>query len=201
MRLWQRARLGEQEHAPTGRRWESPPERGSLTFDGEGRCISYLERKATGVKTAIHEHNGTYQFDMKVQTPHVPRCAAENASKCSPFYHDQEQTPEVPTTDDPAQEVQAPPLAAGTASVPPSAGPEMSPRQVPQAPARGDPATSVGIVSRRGETAAKGVAALLGAMLLVERLEQQSVGGTLRSLEFSFLILRVSARSIFEPSR
>ena len=33
-------RLGEQEHAPTGRRWESPPERGSLTFDGEGRCIA-----------------------------------------------------------------------------------------------------------------------------------------------------------------
>ena len=28
---------------------------------------------------------------------HVPACAAENATKCSAFYHDQEQTPEVPT--------------------------------------------------------------------------------------------------------
>lgn len=32
---------------------------------------------------------------------HVPACAAENASKCSVFYHDQEQTPEVPTTANP----------------------------------------------------------------------------------------------------
>ena len=39
-----------------------------VVFDknAEGRCISYLERKATGVKTAIHERNGTYQFDIKV---------------------------------------------------------------------------------------------------------------------------------------
>ena len=29
---------------------------------------------------------------------HVPDCAAENATKCSVFYHDQEQTPEVPTS-------------------------------------------------------------------------------------------------------
>lgn len=28
---------------------------------------------------------------------HVPACAAENATKCSRFYHDQEQTPAVPT--------------------------------------------------------------------------------------------------------
>ena len=33
--------------------------------DREGRCISYLECKATGVKTAIHERDGTYQFDIK----------------------------------------------------------------------------------------------------------------------------------------
>ena len=32
---------------------------------------------------------------------HVPNCAAENASKCSLFYHDQEQTPEVPTKANP----------------------------------------------------------------------------------------------------
>lgn len=32
---------------------------------------------------------------------HVPDCAVENTSKCSPFYHDQEQTPEVPTPQDP----------------------------------------------------------------------------------------------------
>eukprot|EP01065_Artemidia_motanka_P034933 TRINITY_DN42915_c0_g1_i1.p1 TRINITY_DN42915_c0_g1~~TRINITY_DN42915_c0_g1_i1.p1 ORF type:complete len:440 (+),score=155.68 TRINITY_DN42915_c0_g1_i1:56-1375(+) len=32
---------------------------------------------------------------------HVPACAAENASHCSVFYHDQEQTPEVPTPQQP----------------------------------------------------------------------------------------------------
>ena len=36
------------------------------------------------------------KFDPKATT-HVPRCAAENRSKCSAFYHDQEQTPAVPT--------------------------------------------------------------------------------------------------------
>jgi hypothetical protein len=34
-------------------------------------------------------------------TYNVPACAAENQSKCSPFYHDQEQTPEVPTQSKP----------------------------------------------------------------------------------------------------
>ena len=34
--------------------------------DANGRCISYLESKATRVKTAIHDRNGTYQFDIKV---------------------------------------------------------------------------------------------------------------------------------------
>eukprot|EP00730_Choanoeca_flexa_P015068 TRINITY_DN6822_c0_g1_i1.p1 TRINITY_DN6822_c0_g1~~TRINITY_DN6822_c0_g1_i1.p1 ORF type:complete len:447 (+),score=75.41 TRINITY_DN6822_c0_g1_i1:2-1342(+) len=32
---------------------------------------------------------------------HVPACAPENSSKCSMFYHDQEQTPEVPTSSQP----------------------------------------------------------------------------------------------------
>ena len=32
---------------------------------------------------------------------HVPNCAPENPSKCSVYYHDQLQTPEVPTTADP----------------------------------------------------------------------------------------------------
>ena len=32
---------------------------------------------------------------------HVPDCAAENKSKCSVFYHDQEQTPAVPTASNP----------------------------------------------------------------------------------------------------
>jgi len=32
--------LGEKVHSPTGRSWVSPPERGSLTFDGEGQCIA-----------------------------------------------------------------------------------------------------------------------------------------------------------------
>ena len=34
--------------------------------DANGKCISYLECKATKVKTATHERNGTYQFDIKV---------------------------------------------------------------------------------------------------------------------------------------
>ena len=33
--------------------------------DPNGRSISYLECKATGVKTAIHERSGTFQFDIK----------------------------------------------------------------------------------------------------------------------------------------
>lgn len=32
--------IGSTTHAPTGRRWESPPECGSATFDAEGRCVS-----------------------------------------------------------------------------------------------------------------------------------------------------------------
>ena len=31
--------------------------------DANGKCISYLECKATKVRTAIHERNGTYKFD------------------------------------------------------------------------------------------------------------------------------------------
>lgn len=38
------------------------------------------------------------RFDTRKTSYHVPLCAPENTSKCSPFYHDQEQTPEVPTT-------------------------------------------------------------------------------------------------------
>ena len=34
--------------------------------DVNGNCISFLECKATKVKTAIWERNGTYQFDIKV---------------------------------------------------------------------------------------------------------------------------------------
>jgi hypothetical protein len=44
------------------------------------------------LKFAKTPKNGSY---------HVPDCAAENASKCSVFYHDQEQTPAVPTTKQP----------------------------------------------------------------------------------------------------
>lgn len=32
--------LGSDTYPPTGRRWESPPECGSATFDGDGRCVS-----------------------------------------------------------------------------------------------------------------------------------------------------------------
>lgn len=35
------------------------------------------------------------KFDKSKSKYHVPACAAENQSKCSIFYHDQEQTPEV----------------------------------------------------------------------------------------------------------
>lgn len=34
--------------------------------DSSGRCISFLECKATGVKTAIHDRNGAFQFDIRV---------------------------------------------------------------------------------------------------------------------------------------
>ena len=32
--------MGATTHAPTGRRWESPPECGSATFDADGKCVS-----------------------------------------------------------------------------------------------------------------------------------------------------------------
>merc|ERR1711898_16653 len=41
------------------------------------------------------------KFDPKHRPFHVPPCAPENTSKCSFFYHDQEQTPEVPTPSSP----------------------------------------------------------------------------------------------------
>ena len=42
------------------------------------------------------------KFAKKNQSQfHVPVCAAENNSKCSVFYHDQEQTPAVPTSAQP----------------------------------------------------------------------------------------------------
>ena len=34
--------------------------------DDNGNCISFLECKATQVKTAIREHNGTYKFNIRV---------------------------------------------------------------------------------------------------------------------------------------
>ena len=37
-----------------------------LDKDSEGKCVSYLECKATGVRTAIYECNGTFKFDIKV---------------------------------------------------------------------------------------------------------------------------------------
>lgn len=41
------------------------------------------------------------RFDPAKKSYKVPNCAPENASKCSPFYHDQEQTPEVPNASQP----------------------------------------------------------------------------------------------------
>ena len=37
-----------------------------LDKGSDGKCISYLECKAAKIRTAIHERNGTYQFDIKV---------------------------------------------------------------------------------------------------------------------------------------
>jgi len=37
------------------------------------------------------------KFDKSAASYHVPDCATENSTKCSVFYHDQGQTPEVPT--------------------------------------------------------------------------------------------------------
>ena len=51
--------------------------------------------KYSGFFLKFKPTNGT------IKDTHVPRCAAENSSKCSIFYHDQEQTPEVPTPSDP----------------------------------------------------------------------------------------------------
>lgn len=41
------------------------------------------------------------RFNASASTYHVPACAAEDQSRCSVFYHDQEQTPEVPTQKQP----------------------------------------------------------------------------------------------------
>ncbi|CAE8624234.1 unnamed protein product [Polarella glacialis] len=41
------------------------------------------------------------RFKPSAAPYHVPACAAENQSKCSTFYHDQEQTPAVPTAAQP----------------------------------------------------------------------------------------------------
>ena len=37
-----------------------------LDKDAEGKCISYLECKTTGVRTSIYGCNGTFKFDIKV---------------------------------------------------------------------------------------------------------------------------------------
>ena len=37
-----------------------------LDKDVNGKCISYLERKATGKRTAIHERNGAFQLNITI---------------------------------------------------------------------------------------------------------------------------------------
>ena len=32
----------------------------------DGKCCSYVEHKASGHKTLIHERNGKFQFDLKI---------------------------------------------------------------------------------------------------------------------------------------
>ena len=41
-----------------------------LDRDAEGRSRCYVEHKASGHRTIIHERNGTFQFD--IQVPKVP---------------------------------------------------------------------------------------------------------------------------------
>lgn len=53
------------------------------------------------------------RFDSSQPAFHVPACAAENASKCSEFYHDQLQTPEVPTEQKPHPDGTCPPASDG----------------------------------------------------------------------------------------
>ena len=38
----------------------------ALDKDNQGKSCSCLERKATGMRTVIHERNGTFQFDIQV---------------------------------------------------------------------------------------------------------------------------------------
>ena len=45
------------------------PETGNrivLGRDDQGRSCSYLERKASGQKTVIHERNGAFQLDIRI---------------------------------------------------------------------------------------------------------------------------------------
>jgi hypothetical protein len=41
------------------------------------------------------------KFSSATKNYSVPQCAPEDSSKCSPYYHDQEQTPGVPTAAQP----------------------------------------------------------------------------------------------------
>eukprot|EP00980_Cylindrotheca_fusiformis_P001847 scaffold414_cov109-Cylindrotheca_fusiformis.AAC.10 len=57
------------------------------------------------VRDKLNDPSGTYdgfflRFDTQRKPYHVPECAPENKSKCSQFYHDQLQTPQVPTNPD-----------------------------------------------------------------------------------------------------
>ena len=60
----------------------------------------------TKVRTKLNDpaYDGFFlKFDPTKQSEdyHVPQCALENSTHCSPYYHDQEQTPEVPSPDEP----------------------------------------------------------------------------------------------------
>jgi hypothetical protein len=58
--------------------------------------------KAVREKLDDPDYEGFFlKFDESKHPFHVPDCAAENASHCSPFYHDQEQTPQVPSASNP----------------------------------------------------------------------------------------------------
>lgn len=59
-----------------------------------------LSSKSSSSSSSSRDSQETHHDPVSIRY-HVPSCAAENSTKCSPYYHDQEQTPQVPTVDNP----------------------------------------------------------------------------------------------------
>ena len=65
-----RLSLFGQTYEPTGRQWCSPPERGSMTFDGSGKCIAmtggYIMDRRMGNTQGL---GGVYGLAMALDLP------------------------------------------------------------------------------------------------------------------------------------